>query len=83
MLHLSLWVQTSALHVEKGVLIYVARRGAVAALYVVGEDQQAGLAVHFSIVGEEQVLVGLPGHGFLSVLADQHCSAENRSGFPI
>ena len=49
-------VQSAAAHVEEGVFVDVAGGGAVPALYVVGVDEKAGLAVHLGVVERSRFL---------------------------
>ena len=55
----------------------------MAALHVVGVDQQAWLAVHLGLSGKEQVFVRLVGSDLLCVFAHQYLATEHSPGFSV
>jgi len=61
----------------------VAGGGAVAALHVIGVDEQAGLTVHLGLFRQQEVFIGLLGVGLLGVLANGYVAAEDRSRLPV
>src|SRR5512133_3252041 len=71
------------LEVKQGFRVELPDGGAVRAAHVVGPDLQLGLGVDDSVLGKDQVFVGLLGVGLLRVLADVDLTVEDRRGVAV